>query len=369
MGGKSPLASVLQVMDQISKYLAFLSVAISALTFGLEIRWLSYAFVVVACTAFSVWLWRKAWEKKPSGMLDVHGQPTHVSMCSTGGRVLILGVMACIDCVGLGWLAYNLPGEILSTPIESSSSCPEGMVLIPAGEFWMGALSHDGNAREDEQPGRLVYLDAFCIHVTEVSNRQYAEFVAATGHSPPPVAQPLQADSWAGTTYPSEYADYPVVRVSYEDASAYCGWLGCHLPSEAQWEKAARGVDEYIYPWGNDWEPSLANWAQANWKGACPVDEYPDEKSPYGLLNMAGNVAEWVDAWYLDDWYSQMLERNPVGPPDGTSNKRVVRGGSFWDSEQGLRVSARNGQFEPSPPMLASMNFVGFRCACQDGIE
>jgi formylglycine-generating enzyme len=240
-------------------------------------------------------------------------------------------------------------------------ACPDDMVPIPKGTFWMGAAQGDTEAQPDEKPGKSIYLDDFCIDRMEVNNEQYAMFVKATNHRQPPAAVPPEPDSWIGKSPPQEYTAYPVVRVSWFDAAEYCQWKDRALPTEAQWEKAARGTDGRIYPWGNFWDAGRANSAEAAGAAARPVDSYPDGHSPYEILNMAGNVAEWVADRYQQDWYKTMPESNPPGPLQGLS--RVIRGGSFVDLSNLLRVSARLGIFPPDHPNLAASKNIGFRCA------
>jgi formylglycine-generating enzyme required for sulfatase activity len=254
------------------------------------------------------------------------------------------------------------PPPTLSNNLSPSISvpCPEDMVLIPSGDFWMGAAQGDPDVENNEKPGKSVFLDAFCIDKTEVSNAAYADFVAEDSHPPPPAAVPPQPDSWIGAAPPPGYEDFPVVRVSWEDAREYCHWKGKALPTEAQWEKAARGTDGRIYPWGNKWDPSRANSSQTPDGAARSVSSFVDGKGPYEVLNMSGNVAEWVTDWYAEDAYNFMQERNPTGPPP--SNKRVVRGGSFIEVPALLRTSTRIG-WPPRPLNLAASNFIGFRCA------
>ncbi|MGV8119091.1 MAG: SUMF1/EgtB/PvdO family nonheme iron enzyme [Candidatus Xenobiia bacterium LiM19] len=188
------------------------------------------------------------------------------------------------------------------------------MILIPAGEFLMGSPA--GTGRDDERPQHKVYLDAFYICKYQVTNGQFARFVEETGYKP--------AGNW------KEYAKWgrethPVVNVTWNDAAAYCNWAGGKLPTEAQWERAARGTDGRIYPWGNEWDASRCN---SNSSGTIPVGSFPSGASPCGCMDMAGNVWEWCSDWYGEDYYGNSPSRNPGGP--GSRNYRVLRGGS-WD--------------------------------------
>jgi len=240
------------------------------------------------------------------------------------------------------------------------------MVYVPAGEFLMGSTDADIDAilarcsdckREwytDEQPQHTVYLDAFWIDRTEVTNAQFRKCVEAGACQAPTTCD------WGEPTYnDGSKADYPAVCVSWNQAQAYCRWAGVRLPTEAEWEKAARGTDGRTYPWGNQApDCNRANyWGK---DGGCvgrttAVGSFPTGASPYGALDMAGNVWEWVSDWYDGDYYSRSPARNPTGPDSGQA--RVLRGGS-WDfiwlySRAALRVN-----FIPA----YRVNGVGFRC-------
>ncbi len=258
--------------------------------------------------------------------------------------------------------------------LESAAAAfDNSTVAVPSGHFTMG----DTHGDDDERPQRRIYLDAYEIDRYEVTNIQYQRFLLETGRRAPV--------HWSGTDYPPGQADFPVVGVGWEDASAYCAWAGKRLPSEAEWEKACRGPNGNVYPWGDDWDGTLANTgiAQADqwpeqyedgWKlvltpgtgdhnlGLRPVGSYLDGASGYGALDMAGNVSEWVLDWYSPEFYSEMPGENPVslGPPW----QHAVRG-SAWHDRVGQadtvaaesRCSARNASHSYDTPRL------GFRCA------
>jgi eukaryotic-like serine/threonine-protein kinase len=152
----------------------------------------------------------------------------------------------------------------------------------------------------------------------------------------------------------SGFDDFPVIYVDWHMAKAYCEWRGARLPTEAEWEKAARGTDGYIYPWGNELDEASANFQLAV-GDTTAVGSYESGKSPYGLYDMAGNVWEWVEDWYLDMYYQNSPFSNPLGPDSG--DERVVRGGSWYDEAYLIRTSVRN-KFDPS---YVDNNF-GFRC-------
>ena len=222
------------------------------------------------------------------------------------------------------------------------------MLYVPAGEFTMGS----DNGASNEQPVHQVYLDAFWIDQTEVTNAMYALCVQAGTCTPPAFNSSYTHGSYYGN---SQYADYPVVYVDWNQASAYCGWAGPstgsglgRLPTEAEWEKAARGTDGRTYPWGNAApDMSLLNY-NGNMGDTTKVGSYPDGASPYGLYDMAGNVWEWVADWYSETYYQNSPASNPVGLDSGS-----------WDGHvSNLRASMR----VRGNPDLYSHN-IGFRCA------
>ncbi len=250
----------------------------------------------------------------------------------------------------------NTPLPFTSTPtlVPKPVVEPE-MVLIPAGEFLMGSdPGADKDAGVDEQPQHTLYLPDFYIAKTEVTNAQYAAFVQATGHEPP--------SYWENNQPPSDKLDHPVVEVDWHDAVAYCEWLSkvtgriYRLPTEAEWEKAARGTDGRIYPWGNQWDESLAKTAEGGPEFTTPVGAYPDGASPYGVLDMAGNVWEWTATKWKktypydveeDEWTPHYLAADDV---------RVLRGGSWLE----YRYVARCASRYDSVPHGSYFN-VGFR--------
>ena len=188
-----------------------------------------------------------------------------------------------------------------------------------------------------------MYLDGYWIYRTEVTVAQYRKFCAATGR---PITKDLDLR-------PVRDED-PVCNVSWYDALAYAQWAGVTLPTEAQWEKAARGTDGRMYPWGNDWDPAKCNGASGH---AKPVGSYPTGASPFGCLDMAGNLKEWCMDWYDADYYKHSPSRNPSGPATGTF--RVMRGGS-WDQYDGL-VRSTYRYFNGGYPDNAYVT-IGFRC-------
>ena len=236
---------------------------------------------------------------------------------------------------------------------------PEDMATIPAGSFQMGcnAGAEPGSPERcgrDEQPQHSVYLDSFKIDRHETTNAEYAVCVGMGTCTPPRFRFSRTRSSYYENP---KYASYPVMYVDWYQAAAYCTWAGRRLPTEAEWEKAARGPDARPYPWGED----LPGCARAN-LGFCTGDtsavgSYPTGASPYGVMDLAGNVWEWVADWYGPGYYSSSPDSNPSGPASGTH--KVIRGGSWFHGPELARSSHR---FEMEPGRLISFG-VGFRCA------
>jgi formylglycine-generating enzyme required for sulfatase activity len=223
------------------------------------------------------------------------------------------------------------------------------MRFVPAGTFIMGS----DQGFDDEKPVHSVYLDDFYIDKYEVTNALYRACAEAGACQPPDKAGSFTRDSYYDDP---QYDNYPVVYVDWEDADAYCRWREMDLPTEAQWEKAARGSDGRTYPWGEAIDSSLANYGD-NTGDTSQVGRYEDGKSPYGVYDMAGNVWEWVADWYSSTFYLNTPLANPVGPPSG--DYRVLRGGSWHDEDQIVRTSNRGwSQLE----YFYNVDF-GFRCA------
>ena len=222
------------------------------------------------------------------------------------------------------------------------------MVYVPEGDFEMG--SDDGDS--DEAPVRQVYLDEYWIDKYEVSNSQYALCVSAGACSQPSQTKSYTRNSYYGNP---EYDHYPVMYVSWYDASDYCQWAGGELPTEAQWEKAARGQDGRTYPWGNDSpDSSLANYYDEYVGDTTEVGNYPAGGSPYGTLDMAGNLWEWVRDWYGD--YDLNETNNPLGQASG--EYKVIRGGSWYFNYRSIRAAGRFFNY-PTYSYLVG----GFRCS------
>ncbi len=238
------------------------------------------------------------------------------------------------------------------------------MVWVPAGEFLMGCSDDDLDAichrRQDikrkdfadQQPQHVVRLDGFWIYKYDVTVAQYRKFCAKTGREMP--EQP-----------PWSKENLPVVNVSWYDATAYAKWAGARLPTEAEWEKAARGTDGRIFPWGDQWDAEKCNNNNCHspLRGglhgyrATPGGSFPASASPYGVQDMAGNVWQWCADWYAPEYYAHAPASNPGGP--ATGEERVQRGGSWGSSSVTIMCAGRNHE----APDLTFHDDGGFRCA------
>lgn len=235
------------------------------------------------------------------------------------------------------------------TTVSAESPVPEHMIAIPAGPFIRG--TDQGGL--DERPPREIFLDTFEIDKYEVTNHQYGQFAAATGHrkAGPPSRYAKNVGKMRGP-------NQPVVYVSWEDAQDYCRWKGKRLPTEAEWEKAMRGTDGRLWPWGNTERPDGANWARVNdgFDATAPVGAFNLDTSPYGVMDGAGNVMEWVEDWYAEGYYQDSPEKNPPSPEHGVY--RVLRGGTYTTSGGDIRITSRSKMV----PDFRDET-IGFRCA------
>jgi len=325
---------------------------------------------------------------------------TGVWLAVGGGLALILLIIFCIlggwissminGAPSVGTEAYAATPAPTKTPVlgvgSTMVSQVDGMTLVyvPAGEFTMG--SPDGVGISDEHPQHQVYLDAYWIDQTEVTNVMFAKFITETNYQTDAeilgesrvfagsVRETIIGANWkhpqGSNSNLDGIDDHPVVQVSWNDASAYCEWAERTLPTEAQWEKAARGVNGLTYPWGEEKAAgNLANLADSNlnvpwaenqisdgYQFSAPVGSYEDGKSPYGAYDMAGNVWEWVADWYDETYYQNRVLVDMQGPSSGEF--RVLRGGSWYLHSSEIRTAIR-GFNSPSK----SGNYIGFRCA------
>ncbi len=254
---------------------------------------------------------------------------------------LVGGIASAVAIIAVGvWFARSTAAP--EQTVTGKDGAP--LVLVPAGNFTMGD--------DEESPRHELYLDAFYIDRFEVTTARYAKFLAATGSAHPP-------DGWEKLDL-NRGAELPVVGVDWNDAVAYCRWVARRLPTDAEWEKAARGGDGRRYPWG-DATPTSAH---ANHQNASPeaydggltaVGAHPTGRSPYGVDDLAGNAAEWVADWYAES-FSRSEVRNPKGPESGTAH--VIRGGGRFDPGERLVAAKR---YHGNPELRAED--IGFRCA------
>jgi formylglycine-generating enzyme required for sulfatase activity len=311
--------------------------------------------------------------EKPTPLPGVRkGFPRWVA--AIGGILLVVGLLS------IGGIVYRsrvvavkptpAPPSILATqePVAEATTVWDKdssvMVHVPAGDFFMGSSDSDASADGDEKPMHSVNLDDFWIDKYEVTNKQFARFLNEEGNQEEDSVSWMNVEDegsnivYEGGQYRprSGYEDHPVTYVSWYGAQSYCQWAGKGLPTEAQWEKAARGTGGKIWPWGNDWDEDKVNSKDAGPGHTTAVGSYPDGSSPYGCMDMAGNVWEWVADRYQGDYYQAAPEGNPQGPNQGVP--RVVRGGS-WALPQRLTRCA--GRFGLIPSVRK--NDLGFRCA------
>jgi len=251
------------------------------------------------------------------------------------------------------------PAGAGSQPVVGQTTQAEsGMVLIPAGEFTMGSDKSDPAPPKgfvmlkprflDERPAHKVNVPAFWIDAYEVTNGQYIEFVQAAKRATPPF--------WENGRYPSGTADQPVTQIKWADAGEYCQRNGKRLPTEAEWEKAARGMDGREFPWGNEFDAKKANTGLSTQRGLAPVGSFAAGKSPYGVYDLAGNVWEWVEDWYqpypgstyTSDYFGERM--------------KVIRGGGWEGTHHDSSHQYRAAYRFFAPPDLP-LGDVGFRCA------
>jgi len=256
--------------------------------------------------------------------------------------ILLVGALS----IGLFAALFQPPRAVLD---EINDTQGVAMRLVPAGEFTMGSDSGFDN----EKPIHQVYLDAYYIDKYEVTNAKYKACVNTDVCDPPKDSSSITRSNYYGNP---EFDDYPVIHVDWNMSKTYCEWRGAQLPTEAQWEKAARGTDGRTYPWGNDSPYSnLLNYNN-NVGDTTEVGKYPAGASVYGVLDMAGNVWEWVMDWYDASYYASSPSLNPQGPSSGDT--RVLRGGA-WDFNDVNARSADRYWYDPAD----SYDFIGFRCA------
>lgn len=261
-------------------------------------------------------------------------------------RIALVSLGLCGLLAPRSAVADPMPAKPVADQIRINPKDGAVMVFIPAGHFMMGSYPNDDQADPDEFPLHDVNLDGFWMYQTVVSVAQYRIFCNETGQPMP--AQP--AYGWDD--------DNPIVNVTWNDAVAYSKWAGARLPTEAEWEKGARGFCGNLFPWGDDWEDGRCACAvnqQAN--GPSPVKSFIRSRSQFGLYGMCGNVWQWCADRYSATYYDDSPRNNPTGPT--TSMRRVTRGGSWRDDSVNILRSANRNRGLPTE----FDNNVGFRCA------
>ena len=270
--------------------------------------------------------------------------------CHTGGKNILSPFSTPNPAGGKNSLLLKsiiqaVPGSPPKEPAPKQKKASSSMAFIPAGEFIMGS-----NERwDDEAPEHMSSTGAFYIDLNEVTNADYKKFTNSS--------EKITPHHWPEGNIPKDKENHPVVYVSWFDASEYCAWAGKRLPTEQEWEKAARGEVGLIYPWGNEWSLDKSNNPYKHSTGTEPVGSYPDGRSPYGLYDISGNVWEWVDSYYLPH------PGNPVTRAEYGKDKRVLKGGSWFDClSYGCGLSAPTFNRSFFTPEVKNNSF-GFRCA------
>jgi len=248
-------------------------------------------------------------------------------------KIIYVTIVMCVSLI-------SVPERV---KLETGVTPLPGMVYVPAGQFLMGSEMY----QNDEKPSHKVTLKAFFIDINEVT---FAEYLKCPGcHRP-------RFGKAAGKNWPKMQPNWPVVGINWEDADKYCRWKKKRLPTEAEWEKAARGNSGNPYPWGDELDCRHANYVKCGIGHPVDVGSYPPGRSPYGALDMAGNAQEWVADWYDPMYYKNAPNADPPGPATGT--KKVLRGGSFDYASQALRTSYRYADYSKNDDTS-----YGFRCA------
>ncbi len=281
-----------------------------------------------------------------------------------------MAVLLLVGAAMLGILFNTIPFVADAQSLQAVIAPPKGkdrapMVEIPSGSFPMGVPPGDRDGGRDEYPRHEVLLDTFWIDQFEVTNGRYVEFVKSAGHRVPQNPTNPTRNLWQGDSITESLAERPVINVDWFDADAYCKWAGKRLPTEAEWEKAAKGTSDRRFPWGNV-EPTTKhlNYNQ-RWIGEktlMPVGSYEAGKSPYGVYDVVGNVWEWVNDWYDARYYEKSPSKNPIGPQEGT--KKVIRGAGWQNETPTVRIFTR----VDSDPTMRNES-TGFRCAADAGIN
>jgi len=351
---KGVVSDLLDIFGKVDRIVAIAALALTYISNSANQPLLAIVFVVVACVALDTWLWRLATSQVAHNLVSNQGRAVMRPRLATWQSVSLKLLSVVITIAAGAWTISVVSGianpptpptAVSRPPCSKDSYLPlewNNMVCVPEGNFWMG--SDDGP--QNNRPRHQVFLSAFWIDKFEVSLGQYAKFLQAH----PELSTP---EDWNASR-----TNYPVDAVNWTDAQLFCHEAGKRLPTEAEWEKAARGENEFVYPYGNVFNAALSNSAQTHLAEPWRIGYAPDGKSPYGALDMAGNVAEWVNDLYDPEYYSTEKKLDPPGPGPLSSN-HVVRGGSYADGPELLRTFSRVGIYEPSDAFPG----IGFRCA------
>lgn len=323
----------------IGRYVKIVYWMVSVLFFTIHVLLLynvnSYADICIDCHTNP--RYKKEDIEKLQECIDCHGSAGHVYKKSKFKKETI----AVTNIAEKG----NITSSNHHSELVAAVTVLKDMVLIPEGEFIMGT-----DVRlKDERPGHVVYLKNFYIDKFEVTNEDYQKFIKVTGHKAP--------ENWKDNKYPLRKGRHPVIFVDWYDSDAYCKWLGKRLPRETEWEKAARGINGYTFPWGNEWDSNKSNNPIRGSAGAMAVGSFEAGKSPYDIYDMSGNVWEWVDDYYLPHPGSDYAS------PEFGKKYKILKGGSWWDCSFyscGISAPAFNRAFfDPS----TNNDSFGFRCA------
>lgn len=270
----------------------------------------------------------------------------------------------CLVCIFLPLLTLELSQEHKSSSLQHStkqnatntkvSQSDPNVIEIPEGAFFMGSRASMG--KKNEHPYHEVWLSRYWIDKFEVTVGSFRQYCTATKYK---YQWELMEPYWR------YHDDYPMVRVTWKEAQDYCKWVGGDLPTEAEWEKAARGTDGRTYLWNTDWDTSKcinfeSSQGHPSKGGTCATD-----KSPYGVMDMAGNVTEWCRDWYDKDYYASSPKKEPSGPSEG--KYRVIRGGN-WGDLLGIPDSFRCAYRDRIGPK-AAVFYIGFRCVYHEPIR
>ena len=283
--------------------------------------------------------------------------------------ILVLILVGCAPAENASLTAFptntTVPTQVFTpttAPLSEEMTDSKGVVMrfISAGEFTMGSGEANHPDNSDERPAHKVYLDTFYIDKYEVTNKLYKACVDAGTCQPP-----LGSESYTRSSYYDnpQFDHYPVILVGWDMAKTYCEWRGAQLPTEAQWEKAARGTDARTYPWGEGIDCSKARYQGGCKDDTAQVGSYESGVSPYGVYDMAGNVMEWVADWYSETYYQNSPTSNPLGPDSGSGENRVLRGGSWISVDNDVRSTSRNWPWNSFGRGPHASVEIGFRCA------